>query len=76
MLEKLNQLVMENPNADKAEKILLVIEEMTSGISPMIQPIVKANLSSVKSSLTEMGEDKIDEILDNISDVIDAIRWG
>lgn len=76
MLEKLNQFVRDNPEVTKADKIIMIIEEMTSGMSPMIQPIIKANLSSVKSSLINMGDEKIDEMLDNISDVIDAIRWG
>ena len=73
-LIELKNLLKENPNLTRTEKVLLLIETMMETLPLPVQLLVKTNLSTVTRYIESVNEEEMDMCLDALADIIADVR--
>lgn len=76
MLEliELRNLLAENKEMTRNEKITLMIESLMEQMPLAVQLLVKANLSMVTHYIDNVGDEEMDMCLDTLADILQDIR--
>ena len=74
MLEEVQSLLANNPQATKTEKIMMIAERMTQELPITVQIMVKANSTMVTQYLSNMDEETLNRSLEQMIDILLQIR--
>ena len=65
------------PNSQtKRERLLIVIEEMSEMLPPVVKMLLVSQRNLVQSLLDQMDDEKIDEVLQKVRETISFIEEG
>ena len=74
MLEEVQSLLANHPQATKTEKIMMIAERMTQELPITVQIMVKANSTMVTQYLSNMDDETLNRSLEQMIDILLQIR--